>query len=203
MFIYPSYTCSTLGHCLYYRNPDPRTKPAGPRKPRSSSNSTHTRAQPDRTLIDVYNTHADTHAPVHSPVAPESLPTAASYPPTPPPRTPTPPLILPTPPATQESDIVAQVCEVIPDVSTTYVRDLAERYKASYPDHNDIAGLVLHSLFEVPTYPKDVKGKGKEKHKVPSGNQGMSSSAGEQVDYRKIDRERKGGLAYGQLALVS
>ncbi|KAI0055178.1 hypothetical protein BV25DRAFT_284450 [Artomyces pyxidatus] len=89
---------------------------------------------------------------------------------------------------------VAQVREVVPDVLAAHVFELVERYEVAHPE--DVVGAVLHALFEDPTYPKEVRDKGKGKAVDRSGQD--SSSGG--TDYSRTDREHL-GLAYRTLAL--
>lgn len=191
-----------------------KSKRSGSSKPVAGGSGNRTRYQAEQPLTDVHNAQTDAQPPAAAaPTIANPIPDAITTPriPTPPPRTPTPPLDSttlawdPTPPpeaapAPQESkplDIVTQVCEVIPDVSPAYVRDLSDRLRALHPDHAELIGAILHNLFEDPTYPKDVKGKGKEKEAT------NSAGDGEQVDYTSKNRVSRGGPAYGGLALVS
>lgn len=178
-------------------------------------------------MAGVHDTRTDV-PPIDAAAAPpkivEDIPVAVKTPRihTPPPRTPTPPTrdsppldwySTPPPepaPAPQEPkplDIVTAVCEVIPDVSPAYVRDLAGRFSVLQTDDAGLIGAILHNLFEDPTYPKDVKGKGKEKQVInltsDGVNAGVQGGQGEQVDYGSKNRVNRGGPGYGGLALVN
>ncbi|KAI0048273.1 hypothetical protein FA95DRAFT_1558166 [Auriscalpium vulgare] len=91
---------------------------------------------------------------------------------------------------------VAQVCEVVPDVHAAHVFELLERLEASHPD--DLVGAVLHTLFEDPTYPRDLPDKGKGKASDSMVNAGSASTG---VDYSRTDREYQGGPWYRDVAI--
>lgn len=212
-----------LRHFAHYSSSDfdQSVKRAGSSKPVASGSGSRTRTKAERTLTDVHNTRIDSQPTVAAaaPATINAIPAAITtlHVPTPPPRTPTPPVRdstpiawEPTPPVSpapvpQEAkplDIVAQVCEVIPDVSPAYVLDLAERLDTGHEDDAEIIGAVLHHLFEDPTYPKDVKGKGKEKAQPADDGSNAGVEQG-QLDYGSKNRVNRGGPAYGGLALVS
>lgn len=195
-----------------------KSKRSGSSKPVAGGSGSRTHSQAGNPLTDVHNTRTDAQPPAAvaaaAPTIVNPIPDAITTPriPTPPPRTPTPPLFdsttftwgltpppeaAPAPPEPEPLDIVTQVCEVIPDVSPAYVCDLSDRLRALHPDNAELIGAILHNLFEDPTYPKDVKGKGKQKEVT------NSTADGEQVDYASKNRVSRGGPAYGGLALVS
>ncbi|EGO04090.1 hypothetical protein SERLA73DRAFT_175842 [Serpula lacrymans var. lacrymans S7.3] len=93
---------------------------------------------------------------------------------------------------------IARVLEIIPDVQPAHVLSLVEKYILTKPDN--IVELILHSLFEDPTYPKiDKKGKRKRSEEDEGG--ATRGSPKLKVDYGQKDRECKGGPHYLDMAL--
>ncbi|THH12108.1 hypothetical protein EW146_g7819 [Bondarzewia mesenterica] len=88
---------------------------------------------------------------------------------------------------------VAQAREVFSDVCPTYVRDLARRYEMAFK--NNLADAVMHMLLENPAYPKN-NNKGKAREVSLQSNVAKEDGL---VDYARSDREKKGGLFYGEL----
>ncbi|KZV74428.1 hypothetical protein PENSPDRAFT_648058 [Peniophora sp. CONT] len=82
---------------------------------------------------------------------------------------------------------LAQVCEMIPDVSPDHVRALLDQHKAAYP--NDIVNFVVHTLLESKSYPKLEKGKGKAKSSTP-----------DEIDYASTTRNIQYSRSYYTLA---
>ncbi|KAI6097248.1 hypothetical protein F5141DRAFT_473812 [Pisolithus sp. B1] len=98
---------------------------------------------------------------------------------------------------------VARVTEIIPDVQPAHVLSLVERATQTNPDA--VIELVLHALFEDPSYPKiDRKRKRKrdeaeeEKHEERLSSRGTPKP---RVDYLSEDREYDGGPFYFELSL--
>ncbi|KAI0640872.1 hypothetical protein C8Q79DRAFT_1014714 [Trametes meyenii] len=95
---------------------------------------------------------------------------------------------------------VAQVVEIIPDVSLAHVYSLLEQY---YPSHQEnVVEHVLHTLFENPNYPKaDAKGKGKRKREDTDDGQEAGRAVRPKIDYGDAKRKSEGGPYYVHLAL--
>ncbi|TFY70302.1 hypothetical protein EVG20_g2704 [Dentipellis fragilis] len=97
-----------------------------------------------------------------------------------------------TSPEEQLDRYVAQVLEVIPDVSAAHVYGLLEQHRAQFKEQ--LVDWVVHLLFEDPSYPKADKEKAKA--------QSVDAPAQEpEVDYVSEGR-KKGEGAYVQLALA-
>ncbi|KAI9060384.1 hypothetical protein FKP32DRAFT_1595464 [Trametes sanguinea] len=90
---------------------------------------------------------------------------------------------------------VAQVLEIIPDVSPAHAYSLIEQH---YPSHLDkVLEHVLHILFEDPSYPKsDSKGK---RRREDDGE--PERAVKPKLDYGSVDRKREGGPHYIALAI--
>ncbi|KAI6141308.1 hypothetical protein BKA82DRAFT_4204623 [Pisolithus tinctorius] len=131
-----------------------------------------------------------------------SPPAASQRPGTVPPTLPHPPK--PPPPVDPMDDYVARVTEIVPDVQPAHVLNLVERTMQTNPDA--VVELVLHALFEEPSYPKiDRKGKRKrDEAEEEDGQEGWRYSRGTpkpRVDYLSEDREYDGGPFYFELSL--
>ncbi|KAA1474208.1 hypothetical protein DENSPDRAFT_840773 [Dentipellis sp. KUC8613] len=97
-------------------------------------------------------------------------------------------------PEAQLDRYVAQVLEVIPDVSAAHVHGLLELHREQFKEQ--LVDWVVHLLFEDPSYPKADKGKAKAQ--APS----VDAPAQEpEADYVSETR-KKGDGAYVQLALA-
>ncbi|KAI5984865.1 hypothetical protein EDD15DRAFT_2176650 [Pisolithus albus] len=101
-------------------------------------------------------------------------------------------------------DYVARVTEIIPDVQPAHVLSLVERTTQTNPDA--VVELVLHALFEDPSYPKiDRKGKRKrdeaEQEEKEEGRRSSRGTPKPRVDYLSEDREYDGGPFYSELSL--
>ncbi|KAI6029930.1 hypothetical protein BKA83DRAFT_4225342, partial [Pisolithus microcarpus] len=118
------------------------------------------------------------------------------------PAVPHPPETSPAPVAMD--DYVARVTEIIPDVQPAHVLSLVERATQTNPDA--VVELVLHALFEDPSYPKiDRKGKRKrgeaEQEEKEEGRHSSRGTPKPRVDYLSEDREYDGGPFYSELSL--
>ncbi|KAI6158481.1 hypothetical protein EDD17DRAFT_1623316 [Pisolithus thermaeus] len=140
------------------------------------------------------------HSP--GPPSPSALTSSPQVSNTTPPAVPHPPE---TPPAPVDpmDGYVARVTEIIPDVQPAHVLSLVERAAQTNPDA--VIELVLHALFEDPSYPKiDRKGKRKRDEAEEEKHEERLSSRGTQkprVDYLSEDREYDGGPFYFELSL--
>jgi TRIAD3 protein (E3 ubiquitin-protein ligase RNF216) len=95
--------------------------------------------------------------------------------------------------------LVERVREVVPDVLPAHVFDLLDRHKAAFT--GNLLDAVIHHLLEDPSYPKDLKGKGKARtaKENPLGNPGDVNTG---IDYAKFDANRSRGPVYRGLCLV-
>jgi TRIAD3 protein (E3 ubiquitin-protein ligase RNF216) len=112
-----------------------------------------------------------------------------------------PELALP-PPNIDPMDIyVARVLEIIPDVQPTHVLSLLEKHVEE--QHGDVVGVVLHTLFEDPTYPRiDKKGKRKREEIDDEGDGAARAEAKVKIDYANKDRVNRAGPLYTDISLV-
>lgn len=94
--------------------------------------------------------------------------------------------------------LVERVREVVPDVLPAHVFDLLDRHKAAFT--GNLLDAVIHHLLEDPSYPKDLKGKGKARtaKENPLGNPGDVNTG---IDYAKFDANRSRGPVYRGLCL--
>jgi TRIAD3 protein (E3 ubiquitin-protein ligase RNF216) len=102
---------------------------------------------------------------------------------------------------TQEPDerLVERVREIVPDVLPSHVFELLAQHKIAFADN--LLDVVIHTLLEDPSYPKDIKGKGKERAAEKKlaeilGDNNMS------IDYTHPNADRPVGPAYRGLSLV-
>ncbi|KAI6027044.1 hypothetical protein EDC04DRAFT_175483 [Pisolithus marmoratus] len=100
-------------------------------------------------------------------------------------------------------EYVARVTEIVPDVQPAHVLSLVERAMQTNP--NTVVELVVHALFEEPSYPKiDRKGKRKRDEVEEEEQKGRHSPRGTpkpRVDYLSEDREYDVGPPYFELSL--
>lgn len=93
---------------------------------------------------------------------------------------------------------VCQVLDVIPDVQPEHVATLVSQH---LPVHGDrVVEIVLHVLFEVPTYPKVERNKGKRKRDDGTGEH---TAKVVKKDYASKERDFVGGPYYFDIALVN
>jgi E3 ubiquitin-protein ligase RNF216 len=94
---------------------------------------------------------------------------------------------------------VARVLEIIPDVQPTHVLSLLEQHIEAHQD--GAVEVVLHTLFEDPTYPKiDKKGKRKREDVDDGGTEKPASKV--KIDYGNKNRVKQAGPLYADIALV-
>jgi E3 ubiquitin-protein ligase RNF216 len=102
----------------------------------------------------------------------------------------------------QETDerLVERVREVVPDVLPAHVFELLAQHKTAFSDI--LLDVIIHNLLEDKSYPRDTKGKGKERaveeKKLPEifGDHNMS------IDYTHPNANKPVGPAYRVLSLV-
>ncbi|KAI0256271.1 hypothetical protein BJV78DRAFT_450870 [Lactifluus subvellereus] len=101
---------------------------------------------------------------------------------------------------TQEPDerLVERVREIVPDVLPSHVFELLAQHKTAFSDN--LLGAVIHMLLEDPSYPKDIKGKGKER----AAEKKLAQSSGDNnmsIDHTYPNADRPVGPAYRVLSL--
>ncbi|KAG6853213.1 hypothetical protein C0991_006116 [Blastosporella zonata] len=97
------------------------------------------------------------------------------------------------------SVITARVIEIIPDVEPDHLLALITAHTVAHPDQdvNTVVELLLHALFDDPTYPKvDRLGKGKRKLV-----QEETPSKKVKLDFRDKMRPYRGGEGYREMAV--
>jgi TRIAD3 protein (E3 ubiquitin-protein ligase RNF216) len=95
--------------------------------------------------------------------------------------------------------LVERVREVVPDVLPAHVFNLLNQHKAAISDN--ILDLVIHTLLEDPSYPKDLKGKGKARAAKDNPSE-IPGDVNTSVDYAILDANRSRGPVYRALCLV-
>ena len=95
--------------------------------------------------------------------------------------------------------LVERVREVVPDVLPAYVFNLLDQHKAANSDN--ILDLVIHTLLEDSSYPKDLKGKGKARAAKDNPSE-IPGDVNTSVDYAILDANRSRGPVYRALCLV-
>ena len=95
--------------------------------------------------------------------------------------------------------LVERVREVVPDVLPAHVFELLNQHDGA-PDGN-ILDLVIHTLLEDPSYPKDLKGKGKARAAKDNPSE-IPGDVNTSVDYAILDANRSRGPVYRALCLV-
>jgi E3 ubiquitin-protein ligase RNF216 len=100
----------------------------------------------------------------------------------------------------QEPDerLVERVREVVPDVLPAHVFQLLAQHKAAFSDV--LLDVVIHNLLEDQSYPRDTKGKGKERAVEKKLADILDDNMS--VDYRHPNADRPVGPAYSVLSLV-
>jgi E3 ubiquitin-protein ligase RNF216 len=100
----------------------------------------------------------------------------------------------------QEPDerLVERVREVVPDVLPAHVFQLLAQHKAAFSDV--LLDVVIHNLLEDQSYPRDTKGKGKERVAEKKLAEILDNNMS--VDYRHPNADKPVGPAYSVLSLV-
>ncbi|KAL4072366.1 hypothetical protein V8B97DRAFT_1958637 [Scleroderma yunnanense] len=94
---------------------------------------------------------------------------------------------------------IARVIEIVPDVQPAHVLGLVEQFIQSHPEH--VVELVLHALFEDPSYPK-IDRKGKRKRDADEDDkEPPRASPKPKIDYLSPDRMFDGGPYYFDLSM--
>lgn len=146
---------------------------------------------------------------------PLTPPAATGTPPLPDPRTPPEHEPLPhesPPPASADVSEVApepepyerlveRVREVVPDVLPAHVFELLGTRDTGVNNRDDLLNFVVHILLEDPSYPKDIKGKGKARAVAEKAAE-TSEDANTSVDYTHPNPDRRLGLVYRKQSLV-
>ncbi|TFK39205.1 hypothetical protein BDQ12DRAFT_682354 [Crucibulum laeve] len=106
-----------------------------------------------------------------------------------------------TPSELDSDTYLAQVLEIVPDVSPAHALTLIEEL---LPEHKaDVLEQVLHRLFEDTNYPKvDKKGKKRKSDVGVSEDNDETERKKIKLDYSSTEREYKGGKDYDELALI-
>lgn len=95
--------------------------------------------------------------------------------------------------------LVKRVREVVPDVLPAHVFDLLDQHQAAHSDN--ILDLVIHTLLEDSSYPKDLKGKGKARAAKDNPSE-IPGDVNTSIDYAILDVNRSRGPVYRALCLV-
>ncbi|KAH7887197.1 hypothetical protein F5I97DRAFT_1873899 [Phlebopus sp. FC_14] len=110
-----------------------------------------------------------------------------------------------SPPASQSApavdptdEYVASVLEIVPDVQPAHVLGLVEQFIKTHPAQ--VVELILHALFEDPSYPKIDK-KGKRKRTEDEADGAVRGTPKPKIDYANKDREYNCGRHYFELSL--
>ena len=104
--------------------------------------------------------------------------------------------VLPPPDVDPMDAYVARVLEIIPDVQPAHVVSLLEQLVQTHQD--DVVEVVLHNLFEDPTYPK-IDRKGKRKAEDDTDERPTSKM---KIDYGDKLRVMQAGPLYVEIAMV-
>ncbi|KAF9506192.1 hypothetical protein BS47DRAFT_1399698 [Hydnum rufescens UP504] len=96
--------------------------------------------------------------------------------------------------------IVAQVLEIIPDVSPPHALSLAQKYYSDY--QSTTHETIVHALLEDPNYPKSERGK-RKRAADDEGGQGKGKAKEPKIDYFSKDRPFTGGHAYMSLSMAN
>ena len=95
--------------------------------------------------------------------------------------------------------LVERVREVVPDVLPAHVFSLLDQHKGAFS--GIFLDTIIHNLLEDPSYPKDLKGKGKER----AAKENLLENLGDvdtSIDYANFDANRSRGPVYRGLCLV-
>jgi E3 ubiquitin-protein ligase RNF216 len=98
--------------------------------------------------------------------------------------------------------LVERVREVVPDVLPAHVFDLLAERDTGIDNRDDLLNLVVHTLLEDRSYPKDIKGKGKARATVEKAAEISGDTDNTSVDYTHPDPNRRLGRVYRNLSLV-
>ena len=95
--------------------------------------------------------------------------------------------------------LVERVREVVPDVLPAHVFKLLGHHKATFS--GNLLDTVILKILEEPSYPKDLKGKGKARatKEKPSEISGDDNTS---IDYANLDDNRSRGSVYRELCSV-
>jgi E3 ubiquitin-protein ligase RNF216 len=93
--------------------------------------------------------------------------------------------------------LVQRVREVVPDVLPEHVFNLLDQHAHS----DNILDLVIHTLLEGPSYPKNLKGKGKARAAKENPSE-ILGDVNTSKDYAILDANRSRGPVYRALCLV-
>jgi TRIAD3 protein (E3 ubiquitin-protein ligase RNF216) len=95
--------------------------------------------------------------------------------------------------------LVERVRDVVPDVLPAHVFKLLAIHETAFPDN--LLDIVIDTLLEDQSYPKDIKGKAKARavEEEPAENSG---DIGTSADYMQLDSNRRLGAAYRVLCLA-
>lgn len=120
--------------------------------------------------------------------------------PTPPPEHFPPPVAAPVSDEEEPHEVlVERVREVVPDVLPAHVFNLLDQHKATFS--RNLLDAVIHLLLEDPSYPRDLKGKGKTRAAKDNALENpVDVNTG--IDYAKFDANRSRGPVYRGLCLV-
>lgn len=115
-------------------------------------------------------------------------------------REPSPPVATLVSGGGQESHevLIERVREVVPDVLPAHVLNLLDQHKAAFL--GNLLDVVIHTLLEDPSYPKNFKGKGKAsmaKENLPE----IPGDVDTTIDYANLDANRSQGPVYRALCL--
>ena len=88
--------------------------------------------------------------------------------------------------------------EVVPDVLPAHVFELLGTRDTGANNRDDLLNFVVHILLEDPSYPKDIKGKGKARAAAAETSEDANTS----LDYTHPNPDRRLGLVYRKQSLV-
>ena len=96
-------------------------------------------------------------------------------------------------------ELVERVREVVPDVLPAHVFKLLDQHKAAHS--GSILDVVIHTLLEDSSYPKDLKGKGKARAAKDNPSE-IPGDVNASINYAILDANRSRGPVYRTLCLV-